>query len=186
MKRTLDVFLALVLLVLCIVPLFLLALAIKLTSRGPIVYWSARVGRDNLLFQMPKLRSLRIDTPQVATHLLVDPEQWYTPVGAFLRKSSLDELPQLWSILKGDMSFVGPRPALFNQTDLIQARTQRGIHRLLPGVTGWAQINGRDEITMSEKVSLDEEYLKKCSNLYDLKILWLTMLAVLSKKNITH
>lgn len=186
MKRTLDVFLALVLLVLCIVPLFLLALAIKLTSRGPIVYWSARVGKDNCLFQMPKLRSLRIDTPQVATHLLVNPEQWYTPIGAFLRKSSFDELPQLWSILKGDMSFVGPRPALFNQTDLIQARTQRGIHRLLPGVTGWAQINGRDEITMSEKVSLDEEYLKKCSNLYDLKILWLTMLAVLSKKNITH
>jgi O-antigen biosynthesis protein WbqP len=186
MKRTLDVFLALVLLVLCIVPLLVLALVIKLTSRGPIVYWSERVGRDNLLFQMPKLRSLRIDTPQVATHLLVNPEQWYTPIGAFLRKSSFDELPQLWSILKGDMSFVGPRPALFNQTDLIQARTQRGIHRLLPGVTGWAQVNGRDEITMTAKVDLDEEYLQRWSNLYDLKILWLTVLAVLRKKNITH
>jgi O-antigen biosynthesis protein WbqP len=186
MKRTLDVFLALVLLVLCIVPLFLLALAIKLTSRGPIVYWSARVGKDNCLFQMPKLRSLRIDTPQVATHLLMNPERWYTPIGAFLRKSSFDELPQLWSILKGDMSFVGPRPALFNQIDLIQARTQRGIHRLLPGVTGWAQVNGRDEISMSAKVALDEEYLLRWSNLYDLKILWLTVLAVLRKKNITH
>jgi O-antigen biosynthesis protein WbqP len=186
MKRTLDVFLALALLVPCIVPLLVLAMAIKLTSRGPIVYWSARVGRDNLLFQMPKLRSLRIDTPQVATHLLANPEQWYTPVGAFLRKSSLDELPQLWSILKGDMSFVGPRPALFNQIDLIQARTQRGIHRLLPGVTGWAQVNGRDEITISAKVALDEDYLQRRSNLFDFKILWLTVLVVLRKKNITH
>lgn len=186
MKRTLDVILALVASVVLAGPLVLLAVVIKLTSRGPIVYWSVRVGKDNRLFEMPKLRSLRIDTPQVATHLLVNPEQWYTPIGAFLRKSSLDEVPQLWSILRGDMSFVGPRPALFNQTDLIQARTQRGIHRLLPGITGWAQINGRDEITISEKVAFDEEYLKKWSNRYDLKILWLTILAVLRKKNITH
>jgi O-antigen biosynthesis protein WbqP len=186
MKRTLDVSLALVALVVFAIPLIVLGVLIKLTSPGPIVYWSVRVGKDNRLFQMPKLRTLRIDTPQVATHLLLNPEQWYTPLGGFLRRSSVDEIPQLWSILKGDMSFVGPRPALFNQTDLIQARTQRGIHRLLPGVTGWAQINGRDEISTNEKVGLDEEYLKKWSNLFDVKILCLTMLAVLSKKNITH
>ena len=189
MKRTLDVFLALVVLVVLVVftvPLIVLALVIKLTSRGPIIYWSGRVGKDNRLFQMPKLRSLRIDTPQVATHLLTSPEQWYTPIGAFLRKSSLDELPQLWSILKGDMSFVGPRPALFNQTDLIEQRTQHGVHKLLPGITGWAQINGRDQITDSEKVKRDVEYLYRRSVAYDLYILWLTILAVLYKKDITH
>ena len=186
MKRTLDVFLALVVLVVFTVPLIVLALVIKLTSRGPIIYWSDRVGKDNRLFQMPKLRSLRIDTPQVATHLLTSPEQWYTPIGAFLRKSSLDELPQLWSILKGDMSFVGPRPALFNQTDLIERRTQHGVHKLLPGITGWAQINGRDQITDSEKVKRDVEYLHRRSVAYDLYILWLTILAVLYKKDISH
>lgn len=186
MKRTLDVLLALVLLVLCIVPLLVLALAIKLTSRGPIVYWSARVGKDNHLFQMPKLRSLRIDTPQVATHLLTNPEQWYTPIGAFLRKSSLDELPQLWSILRGDMSFVGPRPALFNQTDLVELRTRRGVHKLIPGVTGWAQINGRDQIGIEEKVALDVEYLRRKSSLHDLHIIWLTIVSVLIRENITH
>ena len=186
MKRTLDVFLALVVLVVFVVPLITLALVIKLTSRGPIIYWSDRVGKDNRLFQMPKLRSLRIDTPQVATHLLTSPEQWYTPIGAFLRKSSLDELPQLWNILKGDMSFVGPRPALFNQSDLIELRTQYGVHKLLPGITGWAQINGRDQITDVEKVERDVEYLHKRSVSYDLYIIWLTILAVLYKKDITH
>jgi len=186
MKRTLDVLLALSVLVAFAVPLIALALMIKLTSRGPIVYWSARVGKDNRLFHMPKLRSLRIDTPQVATHLLTSPEQWYTPIGAFLRKSSLDELPQLWSILRGDMSFVGPRPALFNQTDLIELRTQYGVHKLLPGITGWAQINGRDQITVFEKVERDVEYLQRRSVSYDLYIIWLTILAVLHKKDIAH
>lgn len=186
MKRTLDVLLALVVLVVFAVPLILLALVIKLTSRGPIIYWSDRVGKDNRLFQMPKLRSLRIDTPQVATHLLASPEQWYTPIGAFLRKSSLDELPQLWSIFKGDMSFVGPRPALFNQIDLIELRTQYGVHKLLPGITGWAQINGRDQITVFEKVERDVEYLQRRSVSYDLYIIWLTILAVLHKKDIAH
>jgi O-antigen biosynthesis protein WbqP len=186
MKRTLDVLLALFVLVVFAVPLIVLALMIKLTSRGPIVYWSARVGKNNRLFKMPKLRSLRIDTPQVATHLLTSPEQWYTPIGAFLRKSSLDELPQLWSILKGDMSFVGPRPALFNQADLIELRTQYGVHKLLPGITGWAQINGRDQITVLEKVERDVEYLQRRSVSYDLYIIWLTILAVLHKKDIAH
>jgi O-antigen biosynthesis protein WbqP len=135
---------------------------------------------------MPKLRSLRLDTPQVATHLLTNPEQWYTPVGAFLRKSSLDELPQLWSILRGDMSFVGPRPALFNQTDLIELRTRRGVHKLIPGVTGWAQINGRDQIGLEEKVALDVEYLRRNSSLHDLHIIWLTIVSVLIRENIAH
>jgi O-antigen biosynthesis protein WbqP len=186
MKRTIDISLALLVLVVCAVPLIVLALVIKLTSRGPVVYWSARVGKDNRLFQMPKLRSLRLDTPQVATHLLTNPEQWYTPVGAFLRKSSLDELPQLWSILRGDMSFVGPRPALFNQTDLIELRTRRGVHKLIPGVTGWAQINGRDQIGLEEKVALDVEYLRRNSSLHDLHIIWLTIVSVLIRENIAH
>lgn len=186
MKRTLDILLALLGLVAFAVPFILLALMVKLTSSGPIVYWSARVGKDNRLFWMPKLRSLRIDTPQVATHLLTNPEQWYTPIGVFLRKSSLDELPQLWSILKGDMSFVGPRPALFNQTDLIELRTQYGVHELLPGITGWAQINGRDQITVFEKVERDVEYLQRRSVSHDFYIIWLTILAVLHKKDIAH
>ena len=186
MKRILDLSLAITVALICAVPFLLLVLAIKLTSRGPVLYWSSRVGRDNKLFQMPKLRSLRTDTPLVATHLLLNPEKWYTPLGAFLRTSSLDELPQLWSILKGDMTFVGPRPALFNQTDLIELRTQRGIHKLLPGLTGWAQINGRDQLTIDEKVQLDAEYLLRRSNVHDLHILWLTVVAVFSKKDITH
>lgn len=186
MKRTLDVFLAVFALVVCAIPLIVLTVLIKLTSRGPIVYWSERVGKDNRLFKMPKLRSLRIDTPQVATHLLPNPSQWYTPVGAFLRKSSLDELPQLWSILKGDMSFVGPRPALFNQADLIELRTRHGVHKLLPGLTGWAQVNGRDQLTIAEKVQRDVEYMQTRSILRDVYIIWLTILAALNKKDVVH
>lgn len=169
-----------------IVPLVLLALAVRVTSRGPILYWSNRVGRKNDIFRMPKFRSMCIGTPAVATHLLKDPEAYLTPIGSFLRKSSLDELPQLWSILKGDMSFVGPRPALFNQEDLIALRTQYGVHNLLPGLTGWAQINGRDELPIPEKVKLDVEYLRRQSFWFDIRILWLTFVKVLRRDGVSH
>lgn len=186
MKRTFDVALAL-LLILIFSPLALLLwLAVRLTSPGPAVYWSNRVGKHNDIFRMPKLRSMRIDTPAIATHLLENPSQWLTPIGAFLRKSSLDELPQLWSILKGDMSFVGPRPALFNQDDLIALRTARGVDQLVPGLTGWAQVNGRDELPIPQKVLLDEEYLHKQSLIFDLKILWMTALKVLTRDGVSH
>lgn len=186
MKRFFDI--AFSVLLLCVLsPIALMLwLAISLTSPGPILYWSNRVGRYNHIFRMPKFRSMRIDTPAVATHLLENPSQWLTPIGAFLRKSSLDELPQLWSILKGDMSFVGPRPALFNQDDLIALRTARGVDQLVPGLTGWAQINGRDELPIPQKVALDEEYLHKQSLLFDLKILWLTALKVLARDGVSH
>jgi O-antigen biosynthesis protein WbqP len=161
-------------------------LAIRLTSSGPALYWSNRVGRCNRIFKMPKFRSMRIDTPAVATHLLDDPVRWLTPIGAFLRKSSLDELPQLWSILKGDMSFVGPRPALFNQDDLIALRTATGVDQLVPGLTGWAQVNGRDELPIPQKVQLDVEYLHKKSLIFDLKILWMTALKVLTRDGVSH
>jgi O-antigen biosynthesis protein WbqP len=159
---------------------------VRQTSPGPALYWSDRVGRANRIFKMPKFRSLRIDTPAVATHLLDNPSQWLSPIGSFLRKSSLDELPQLWSILKGDMSFVGPRPALFNQHDLIALRTEKGIHELVPGLTGWAQVNGRDEIPIPQKVELDTQYLKRKSFLFDLKILWMTVLKVTAGKGVSH
>lgn len=162
------------------------ALAVWLTSPGPALYWSDRVGRHNRIFKMPKFRSMRIDTPAVATHLLQNPDQWLTPIGSFLRKSSLDELPQLWSILKGDMSFVGPRPALFNQDDLIALRTEKGVHELVPGLTGWAQVNGRDELPIPQKVALDAEYLERRSLLFDMKILWLTALKVLARDGVSH
>ena len=162
------------------------ALAVRLTSPGPVLYWSERVGRHNRIFKMPKFRSMRIDTPAVATHLLQNPDQWLTPIGSFLRKSSLDELPQLWSILKGDMSFVGPRPALFNQDDLIALRTERGVHELVPGLTGWAQVNGRDELPIPQKVALDAEYLQRQSLQFDLKILWMTVLKVLARDGVSH
>lgn len=167
-------------------PILLVALAVKLTSPGPALYWSDRVGRRNKIFRMPKFRSMRIDTPAVATHLLQDPDQWLTPIGSFLRKSSLDELPQLWSILNGDMSFVGPRPALFNQDDLITLRTAQGVHELVPGLTGWAQVNGRDELPIPEKVKLDAEYLRRRSLLFDLWILWLTIIKVLRRDGVSH
>jgi O-antigen biosynthesis protein WbqP len=150
------------------------------------LYWSDRVGRDNAIFRMPKFRSMRVGTPAVATHLLTDPAAYLTPIGGFLRKSSLDELPQLWNILKGDMSFVGPRPALFNQHDLIALRTAQGVHRLVPGLTGWAQINGRDEIPIPQKVAFDREYLDRRSLWFDLRILMLTAVKVLKRDNVTH
>jgi O-antigen biosynthesis protein WbqP len=167
-------------------PLLMVALAVKLTSPGPVLYWSDRVGRHNRIFRMPKFRSMRTDTPAVATHLLQDPDAWLTPIGAFLRKTSLDELPQLWSILAGDMSIVGPRPALFNQDDLIALRSERGVHELAPGLTGWAQVNGRDELPIPQKVELDVEYLRRRSFLFDLRIVWLTVIKVLRRDGVSH
>ena len=186
MKRLFDLAVALVAAVFLALPIVLVALAVKLTSPGPALYWSDRVGRRNRIFKMPKFRSMRIDTPAVATHLLQNPEQWLTPIGSFLRKSSLDELPQLWSILKGDMSFVGPRPALFNQDDLIALRTEKGVHELVPGLTGWAQVNGRDELPIPKKVALDAEYLQRRSLLFDLKVLWMTALKVWARDGVSH
>lgn len=185
-KRGFDIVLALTAIVLLAIPFLLVFLVVKGTSRGPALYWSHRVGQGNRLFEMPKFRSMRIDTPVVATHLLTDPEAYLTPIGSFLRKSSLDELPQLWSILVGEMSFVGPRPALFNQEDLIALRTKEGVHVLLPGLTGWAQINGRDELPIPEKIKLDVEYLKRRSLGFDMWILWLTLLKVLRCDGVSH
>ena len=186
MKRIFDFVMALSASIVFLPILALVALAVRLTSPGPVLYWSDRVGRDNRIFRMPKFRSMRIDTPAVATHLLQDPAQWLTPIGSFLRKSSLDELPQLWSILKGDMSFVGPRPALFNQDDLIALRTENGVHELVPGLTGWAQMNGRDELPIPQKVQLDVEYLQRQSLLFDLRILWMTVRQVLRRDGVSH
>jgi O-antigen biosynthesis protein WbqP len=186
MKRIFDAALSLLLVAFFSLPLLLVALLVKLTSAGPVLYWSERVGRGNLLFKMPKFRSMLVDTPAVATHLLADPDRFLTPIGKFLRKSSLDELPQLWSILRGDMSFVGPRPALFNQQDLIELRTLKGIHQLTPGLTGWAQINGRDELPIPVKVAFDEQYLKERSFALDLRIILYTFLKVVRREGVTH
>lgn len=186
MKRIFDLVLAVSLGVFLLLPLALIALSVGLTSSGPILYWSDRVGRNNTIFKMPKFRSMQAETPALATHLLDDPDVYLTTVGSFLRKSSLDELPQLWSIIKGDMSFVGPRPALFNQYDLIQLRTSAGVHKLLPGLTGWAQINGRDELSIAQKVALDIEYLEKKSFGFDVKIIILTAFTVLRRDNVAH
>ena len=186
MKRLFDLMLALCAAIMLIFPIAVIAVAVCLTSAGPALYWSDRVGRNNKLFKMPKFRSMRIGTPAVATHLLQDPATYLTPIGSFLRKSSLDELPQLWSILVGDMSFVGPRPALFNQHDLIALRTQHGVENLVPGLTGWAQVNGRDELPIPEKVKLDVEYLHRQSLTFDLRILWLTFVKVLRRDGVTH
>ena len=186
MKRAFDVIFGCVGILVLGCLIILIGLLVWVTSPGPVLYWSERVGRCNRIFKMPKFRSMRIDTPAVATHLLQNPEQWFTPIGSFLRKSSLDELPQLWSILKGDMSFVGPRPALFNQDDLIALRTEKGVHELVPGLTGWAQVNGRDELPIPQKVELDAEYLKRCSLLFDLKVLWMTALKVLVRDGVSH
>jgi O-antigen biosynthesis protein WbqP len=184
MKRAFDVTLAAGLLVAFAVPMLVIAAAVRLSSRGPALYWSDRVGRENRLFRMPKFRSMRTDTPAVATHLLADSARWITPVGRLLRQTSLDELPQLWSIVRGDMSFVGPRPALFNQDDLITLRTARGVHRLTPGLTGWAQVNGRDELSIPEKVALDAEYAAGRSFAWDLQILWMTCGKVLGGEGV--
>lgn len=186
MKRLFDLILAGLATMILALPIIVVALLVKLTSKGPAIYWSDRVGRENKIFRMPKFRTMRVDTPAVATHLLQNPDQFLTPIGSFLRKSSLDELPQLWSILIGDMSFVGPRPALFNQDDLIRLRTDHGVHRLTPGLTGWAQINGRDELPIPEKVQLDVEYLQRRSFALDLKIIVMTFLKVVRRDGITH
>lgn len=186
MKRTFDLVTSLLLLLVFALPMLMVALLVKATSRGPVLYWSDRVGKNNSIFSMPKFRTMRIDTPAVATHLLTDPDRFLTPIGEFLRKSSLDELPQLLSILRGDMSFVGPRPALFNQDDLIELRTQKGIHLLTPGLTGWAQINGRDELPIPVKVDFDEHYLKNRSLALDIKIMFLTASKVLRREGVAH
>ena len=186
MKRVFDLLLAGVVGVWCLLPIFVIAVLVRMTSRGPVLYWSDRIGRNNVIFKMPKFRTMRVEAPAVATHLLTDSSAWLTSIGCFLRKTSLDELPQLWSILKGDMSFVGPRPALFNQDDLVALRTRHGVHMLVPGLTGWAQVNGRDELPIPEKVKLDEEYLQHQSFVRDLLILWRTVVNVLAQKGVSH
>jgi O-antigen biosynthesis protein WbqP len=186
LKRLFDLCLGGVAAMVLALPIAAVALLVRLTSPGPALYWSDRVGRHNAIFRMPKFRSMRVGTPAVATHLLQDPKVYLTPIGSFLRKSSLDELPQLWCILKGDMSFVGPRPALFNQDDLVALRTQFGVHELVPGLTGWAQVNGRDELPIPDKVKLDVEYLHRQSLWFDIKILWLTFVKVLRRDGVSH
>lgn len=186
MKRILDLLLAAFSMVLLLAPMCLVAFLVKMTSRGPVLYWSDRVGRNNAIFKMPKFRSMRVGTPAVATHLLEKPESYLTPIGSFLRKSSLDELPQLWNIFKGDMSFVGPRPALFNQQDLIELRTKAGVSVLMPGLTGWAQINGRDELSIPAKVALEVEYLHRGSIGFDVYIIFMTAMRVIRRDGIVH
>ena len=186
MKRLFDLLLAIFLVTLFALPLLLIALAVRLTSSGPALYWSDRVGKNNHIFRMPKFRSMRTDTPAVATHLLSDPKSFLTPIGSFLRRSSFDELPQIWSVLVGDMSFVGPRPALFNQDDLIGLRTEKQVHTLVPGLTGWAQVNGRDELPIPLKVNLDVEYMQRQSFSFDIYILYLTFIKVLGAKDVSH
>ncbi len=186
MKRLFDFLLALFLVCFLIIVILGVAVAVRFTSPGPILYWSDRVGKSNRIFKMPKFRSMRVGTPAMATHLLGDARSHLTPIGSFLRKSSLDELPQLWSIVAGDMSFVGPRPALFNQQDLIVLRTEKGVHTLVPGLTGWAQVNGRDELPISEKVKLDVVYLRHNSLWFDVRILWLTFVKVLRRDGVSH
>jgi O-antigen biosynthesis protein WbqP len=186
MKRLLDFILAVTAVVILAIPILIVACAVKITSAGPALYWSDRVGRLNTIFKMPKFRSMRVGTPAVATDLLKNPEAYLTPIGTFIRKSSLDELPQLWSILVGDMSFVGPRPALFNQDDLIGLRTEFGIEKLTPGLTGWAQVNGRDELPLVDKVNLDLIYMQRQSFWFDIKILWMTFVKVLHRDGVAH
>ena len=186
MKRFFDVVLAVFLIILLIWLILLVAISIKLTSKGPVIYWSSRVGRNNIIFKMPKFRTMRINTPDIATHLMSDPKMYLTPLGSFLRSYSLDELPQLFSVIKSDMSFVGPRPALFNQDDLIELRSNKGIDKLVPGITGWAQVNGRDNLSIPDKVSLDFDYLNSQSIWFDFKILWLTFLKVVGRNNVSH
>ena len=186
MKRVFDISLCCLVALILFVPVLLGAMAVRLTSKGPALYWSDRVGRNNVIFKMPKFRSMLVGTPAVATHLLADAQSHLTPIGSFLRKTSLDELPQSWSILVGDMSFVGPRPALFNQQDLIALRTEQGVHTLVPGLTGWAQVNGRDELPIPEKVKLDVAYLQRQSLWFDFSILWLTFVKVLRRDGVSH
>ena len=186
MKLFFDIFLVIVIIILLAIPILLIAIAVRFTSKGPVLYWSNRIGKDNRIFKMPKFRSMLIGTPAVATHLLNNPDSFLSPIGGFLRRSSLDELPQLFSVLKGDMSFVGPRPALFNQIDLISLRRDEGIDKILPGITGWAQVNGRDELSISNKVALYLEYLNNQSFWFDIKILWMTFMKVIKRHGVSH
>ena len=186
MNRFLDVFLALFLLIALLILIVLTAIFIRLTSKGPVFYWSDRVGKGGIVFKMPKFRSMLINTPVLATHLLDEPDVYLSPIGGFLRSTSLDELPQLFSVLKGDMCFVGPRPALYNQNDLIALRTEKGVDKLLPGITGWAQVNGRDELSIPDKVAVDVEYLNRQSFFFDIKILWMTLINVLRRYDVSH
>jgi len=186
MKRVFDIVASFTSFIILIIPMLIVMIFIRLTSKGNAIYWSKRVGQDGIIFMMPKFRSMRLETPDVASHLMIDPEQYFSPIGKFLRRSSIDELPQIISIIKGDMSFVGPRPALFNQHDLIKLRIEKGIDRLVPGVTGWAQVNGRDEITIKDKVGLDEEYINHQSFWFDMRILWLTFIKVIKRDGVSH
>ena len=186
MKRAFDLFAGVILLLSLVIILLFIAIAIRRTSKGSVLYWSDRIGKNNKIFKMPKFRSMLIDTPAVATHLLDNPNVYLSPIGGFLRSTSLDELPQLFSVLRGDMSFVGPRPALYNQDDLISFRTEKGVDKLLPGITGWAQVNGRDELSIPDKVVLDVEYLHRQSFWFDIKILWMTFLKVMRRDGVSH
>jgi len=186
MKRLFDFLLFIIAIILLVVPIILIAIVVRITSKGSILYWSDRIGKNNEIIKMPKFRSMLSDTPAVATHLLNNPDSYLTPIGSFLRSTSLDELPQLFLILKGDMSFVGPRPALFNQDDLIALRTKKGVDKLLPGITGWAQVNGRDELSIPDKVALDVEYLNRKSFWFDTKILWITFIKVINRDDVSH
>lgn len=186
MKRIIDILLSVGILIILLLPILLIALLVRFTSNGKALYWSDRVGKNGVLFRMPKFRTMQVDTPTVATHLMTNPNAFLSPIGVFLRRLSLDELPQLFSVLKGDMSFVGPRPALFNQDDLIALRTEKGVDKLLPGITGWAQVNGRDELSIPDKVALDVEYLNRQSFWFDIKILWMTFLKVMKRDGVSH
>ena len=186
MKRVFDLFFGVILLLLLVIMMLFIAIVIRLTSKGPSLYWSDRVGKNNKIFKMPKFRSMLTDTPTVATHLLDNPDVYLSPIGGFLRSTSLDEIPQLFSVLRGDMSFVGPRPALYNQDNLITLRTEKGVDGLLPGITGWAQVNGRDELSIPDKVALDVEYLNRQSFWFDVKILWMTFLKVINRDGVSH
>jgi len=185
-KRIFDLVVGVLLLVLLVIPMLLIAGVVRVTSEDSVLYWSDRIGQSNVIFRMPKFRTMRLDTPAVATHLMSDPDAFLSPIGGFLRRTSMDELPQLFSILKGDMSFVGPRPALFNQDDLVGLRTEKGVNQLKPGLTGWAQVNGRDELPIPEKVALDVEYMERQSFWFDLKILWMTFLKVVRRVGVSH
>jgi len=186
MKRIFDLLFGVMLFTLLAIPMLLIMTAVRLTSNGPALYWSDRIGKNNIIFKMPKFRSMLVDAPTIATHLLRNSDAYLSPIGGFLRRSSLDELPQLFSVLKGDMSFVGSRPALFNQDDLIALRTEKGVDKLLPGITGWAQVNGRDELSIPDKVALDVEYLNRQSFWFDIKILWMTFLKVVKRDGVSH
>ena len=186
MKKITDLLLGIVTFLLLLIPMLLISISVRISSKGPILYWSDRVGKNNKIFKMPKFRSMLIDTPAVATHLLINPDSYLSPIGSFLRRSSLDEFPQLFSVLKGSMSFVGPRPALYNQDDLIALRTEKGVDKLLPGITGWAQVNGRDGLSIPDKVALDEEYLNHQSFWFDIKILLMTFLKVMKRDSVSH